>query len=517
MYKRTLLTTTAIALSIAAFGVGCSGSSETAGRKAEPEGWGQGNLTEAEKRYYMARIVRTISTWQEMGHAAPRARDGRIEEPFPALLVIDTTKAALWVEKDRKVLDSTRADLPETMKWRILHATPKGNQPLPPVVRLRIRGFHTDRLTPERIHLVGERGGGEHLSFEINSHAHGSDYGSGPFQPQTQWKERKTDKEPYGSILLSDAEYEEYPRAAADADSTVLDDDGQTGRPTPPATNLSNWRKVEKWLYAGIEKQVWEKGFNLRSVEIEPGPDYTAGHAEIRSRNDGPFRRMVGGSSSGQAYLKIDFLGDDVWYVKSAPHPQHPMPARFLLDLEFLVHATRELPQSEQIKWLAAGRKKQQPAPRTPSPWQATLPNGTTVEFIGICENPSGGKPWWGPDGSPLQDAPYFNAYTVFANRAGRNAFEIVWRIVRPSRQGGSGMRSSLEGCVGSGFREIRDRYGMRIYDLHAEAYLFPKLRETTTLDLAVNVANGPYQRVLFKNVSLVPGTNAGFEIAVEK
>ncbi|HBG78470.1 MAG TPA: hypothetical protein DDW84_06465 [Phycisphaerales bacterium] len=34
--------------------------------------------------------------------------------------------------------------------------------------------------------------------------------------------------------------------------------------------------------------------------------------------------------------------------------------------------------------------------------FKATLSNGVTVELIGVCEHPSKGKQWWGPDGEPL-------------------------------------------------------------------------------------------------------------------
>ena len=39
--------------------------------------------------------------------------------------------------------------------------------------------------------------------------------------------------------------------------------------------------------------------------------------------------------------------------------------------------------------------------------FSATLPNGVTVELIGVCEHPSQGKQWWRPDGAPLDVAPY--------------------------------------------------------------------------------------------------------------
>jgi len=37
----------------------------------------------------------------------------------------------------------------------------------------------------------------------------------------------------------------------------------------------------------------------------------------------------------------------------------------------------------------------------------AILPNGVTVELLGICEHPSEGKQWWRPDGSKLSQRPF--------------------------------------------------------------------------------------------------------------
>ena len=46
-------------------------------------------------------------------------------------------------------------------------------------------------------------------------------------------------------------------------------------------------------------------------------------------------------------------------------------------------------------------------AERRFGPWKTRLPNGVTVELIGVAENPSMHRPWWQPDGSPLAARPY--------------------------------------------------------------------------------------------------------------
>ncbi|MCH7557642.1 MAG: HEAT repeat domain-containing protein [Planctomycetes bacterium] len=43
------------------------------------------------------------------------------------------------------------------------------------------------------------------------------------------------------------------------------------------------------------------------------------------------------------------------------------------------------------------------------SVFKKTLPNGVTVELVGICEHPSEGKQWWRPDGSLVEVRPYLH------------------------------------------------------------------------------------------------------------
>ena len=51
----------------------------------------------------------------------------------------------------------------------------------------------------------------------------------------------------------------------------------------------------------------------------------------------------------------------------------------------------------------AAGACRGEPDKR----FTARFPSGITVELLGVCENPSKDKPWWQPDGSPLDKRPY--------------------------------------------------------------------------------------------------------------
>jgi hypothetical protein len=50
------------------------------------------------------------------------------------------------------------------------------------------------------------------------------------------------------------------------------------------------------------------------------------------------------------------------------------------------------------------------PATRNNAPYRVELPDGATVELVGVSEPPPGGGVWWRPDGSPLAIVPGGNA-----------------------------------------------------------------------------------------------------------
>ena len=61
---------------------------------------------------------------------------------------------------------------------------------------------------------------------------------------------------------------------------------------------------------------------------------------------------------------------------------------------------------------------------------RATLPNGVTVEVLGVCEHPSEGQQWWKPDGSVFTDAPYWKISKGDRTYPGskERAYEIVFQ-----------------------------------------------------------------------------------------
>jgi hypothetical protein len=59
--------------------------------------------------------------------------------------------------------------------------------------------------------------------------------------------------------------------------------------------------------------------------------------------------------------------------------------------------------------------------------FKKTLPNGVTVELVGVCEHPSGGKQWWRPDGSLLENRPYEKCNHHSGSRGSK--YELAFRI----------------------------------------------------------------------------------------
>jgi hypothetical protein len=61
------------------------------------------------------------------------------------------------------------------------------------------------------------------------------------------------------------------------------------------------------------------------------------------------------------------------------------------------------------------------------SQFSATLPNGVTVELVGVCEHPSEGKQWWQPDGTPF-NLPAELKIKDNISRVGDNAYQFLFR-----------------------------------------------------------------------------------------
>ena len=67
------------------------------------------------------------------------------------------------------------------------------------------------------------------------------------------------------------------------------------------------------------------------------------------------------------------------------------------------------------------------------SEFKKTLPDGVTVELVGICEHPSEGKQWWRPDGSKLGQRPFEKLYQRSYTK--REFYELALEIDNPENR----------------------------------------------------------------------------------
>lgn len=323
-------------------------------------GWGTGKLKASEKAYYKNRIENIIENWQNTRRNAERDRKtGRFKDSYATYLVIDTADNAIWIEENGKIQQGNHAELPAKMKWTLYHSTPQGNKELPGRTRLKIRGFNSHQHTPEQFYLVGTGRGVGNINFHFSDSGRGSGYSSGPFVLQPYDSSAKEPEDSYGSLIVTDPEYQKYRDSIPPSHPNQLD--GQNAKTQDQSVldrNKANWLKVEKLLYGRIEKEVASAGLEIRNVKVEPGPDYSAAHAEVGARSSGVLSGMFGGHFSGDLYLKIDCLGGDIWYAKTTPDPRWPkMVRRNQPELEFLICASGDIPASQRTELLEKGRK----------------------------------------------------------------------------------------------------------------------------------------------------------------
>ena len=455
-------------------------------------GWGKGNLTISERTYYFGVINRIIESWQQTKRNAEREKDGRLKDSYKIYLVIDLDKKAFWIEENGQVRAENYIELAPKTKWTLSYFTPTSDTVLSGRTILKIRGYNTRQITPEKVFLVG-RGADNYIHFQFDSNSRSGGSGSGSFnKPSISFKPSSANEdEIYGSIIVTQDEYQQYRNSVAD--SNVIKSDKESTQEeiiTKLEEKKAAWNRIEKHLYMEIDKQIRRAGYELYSLKVEPGPDFSVGHAELRARNSGFLKQFFGGSGSVESYLQIDNLGNDIWYAKSAANPRRPMLSRRQLSLEFLICSEEEISESQQKELIEKGNQIQRQLSFVPeSKWKAELPNGTKVEFIGVCENPSAGKQWWGPDGSPLNFVPYINTEPYGRPGEDRKIYEFAWRVTNTPNIYGS--THSVEGSQGSYYHAIYDRYGNHIIEgLQAEGFGFDKMRQMTAFEFGYTVTD---------------------------
>ncbi len=124
------------------------------------------------------------------------------------------------------------------------------------------------------------------------------------------------------------------------------------------------------------------------------------------------------------------------------------------------------------------------------SEFKKTLPNGVTVELVGVCEHPSEGKQWWRPDGSRLLNRPYDKVGGHVYPNANEQACEFAVRVTSPnSKDWGYSWQIEPGGSSTSGSWPVKN--GKKQEDLRYIAISMPSKHEVAKVSFAV--ASGPW------------------------
>jgi RNA polymerase sigma factor (sigma-70 family) len=122
------------------------------------------------------------------------------------------------------------------------------------------------------------------------------------------------------------------------------------------------------------------------------------------------------------------------------------------------------------------------------------LENGVSLEVEGVAPSPSGGKPGWRADGSPLPVALYSQIGAQVQGGPADRAFEVAARVNDVVTSDGSvaSVRWSVPGSGASGGGMAKDAKGRQIPGLDVQVFSLPKSRGTATV--RADVAAGPWR-----------------------
>jgi beta-lactamase regulating signal transducer with metallopeptidase domain len=106
-----------------------------------------------------------------------------------------------------------------------------------------------------------------------------------------------------------------------------------------------------------------------------------------------------------------------------------------------------------------------------------TLPNGVTVELVGVCEYPSKGKQWWKPDGLPLGSRIETHDPSNYADK--NNGYEIAYTFETPD--GAHVGQPTIKGSTAQSGLEVKSPSGTQAVRSHINVW-----GKTTTVKFPV-------------------------------
>jgi hypothetical protein len=466
--------------------------------------WGKGLSRYSEQAYYNNKLRNIITKWQK----AANNPNGSIKDSNSTFLHFDLEQNAVWLEENGQVKIEDYIDLPEQTTWALQYSSLLPTINLPK--RVILRTLKVNQILTGQFFLSTETRYSSYCFVFDNKIFSGGPFPRGSIiqnlSPASNNPQVSID---YTSLIISEEEYKKYKDSLA---KTNPEQSGEQANETPETKaleeNKAGWLKAEKLLYMEIDGQILNAGYELNSLEVEAGSDYTGACAIMEARGENAIHRYLhlDGSKTVRAYLKIDYLGDNIWYAGTAPHPARKLETDSKLNLEFLIFPEEQISRSQYRKYIKQGRRLQQSESFPTAKWKAALPDGVVIEILGIRDSNNPDK-WWGPDGSALEFPDYFKIESV---KADENTSQIAWQIKFPENRGIRQTFFVPEGAKDTRSVAAHDRYGntesvmISVYDSSLEKISF---------SIGTQASGQTSEYANFNNVSLVPGRNEGFNI----
>ena len=471
--------------------------------------WGNGLQRYSETIYYSNRVKRIITKWQD----ACKNSDNK-EDSNNTFLHFDLGKNTIWLEEQGQMKKYNCIELPEHTTWKMKYSWAKGSVILPKNIILRTLK-NNQQFAGQFFLYTDTRYRPYCFIFNIQTCSSGSFLQGTIIQNFNASSINPPNAVDYTEFIISEENYKIFKNSVSEINS------GQSiEKETPEQITLEEnklkWFDIEKYLYMEIDGQVKNAGYELNSLEVEAGPDYTGAYAIIKGSGESAVHTihklfdLAGGSKTVRAYLQIDNIGDGIWYAKTKPHPKRKLESDRKLNLEFLIFAEEQIPRSQYKKYIDKGRRLPQLEDLLSTKWNASLPNGTYIEIIGIRDGNEPDK-WWGPDGS-IRELP--NNFRIEPINKFDDTTLVMWRIKLPEKKEGKQMVFDFDSVKDIGTVQILNRYGIGQNIMYS---VLDNSIQKTNFRIEINDNDNVSDIVIFKNISLIPGKDQGYKVEYEE
>ena len=182
-------------------------------------------------------------------------------------------------------------------------------------------------------------------------------------------------------------------------------------------------------------------------------------------------------------------------YIEGKKSNGQPVDESVVEEAQLTINGLKLLIEQERSKL-----KEQSPNPELSTTnsqdYTATLPNGVTVELLGVAEVPESGdyENWWKPDGSPLANRPFKRSTCSVRKYDNRKHYCFAFSTSGKNKYGGTLRRMMVASSSGGGSGMMVDEKGQNIYSntLDHTLELLPVDLDTT--EITFGFQGGPWK-----------------------